>query len=71
MDGLRGSIMVDDLEAVKVCEVERNMESRPVVKPKFMTDFPDFLQAVVREGADELTLRREEEGMLRAFIGCG
>ena len=35
-----------------------------MVKPKFTTD---FLEAVVREGADELTLRTEAEGMLRTF----
>ena len=43
------------------------MESRKVMKPKFTTDFPD---AVVREGADELTLRatlRAEGGVLRTF----
>ena len=36
-----------------------------MVKPEFTTDFPE---AVVREGADELTLRAEVEGMLRTFI---
>ena len=36
-----------------------------MVKPKFTTDFPE---AVVREGADELTLRTEEDGMLRTFL---
>ena len=34
-----------------------------MVKPKFTAD---FLEAVVREGADELTLRAEE-GTLRTF----
>ena len=43
----------------------KNMESRPVVKLKFTTD---FLEAVVRTGADELTLRAHEEGALRSFI---
>ena len=33
--------------------------------PKFTADFPE---AVFREGADELTLRREEKGMFRTFI---
>ena len=56
--------MVDNHEAVKVGDSEKNMESSPVVKPKFTTD---FLEAVVREGADGLMLRREEEGMLRTF----
>ena len=41
------------------------MVSKQVVKPKFTADSPD---AVVREGADELTLRTEEEGLLRTFI---
>ena len=65
MDGLRRFIMVDNREAVKVGDLGKDMESRPVAKPKFTTDFPE---AVVREGADELTLRPEEEGMLRTFI---
>ena len=47
-------------------DLEKNMESRPVVKPKFTTDFPD---ALVRQGVNELTLRAEEEGMLRTSIG--
>ena len=38
---------------MKVGNEEKNVESRPVVKPKFTTDFPE---AVVGEGADELTL---------------
>ena len=53
--------MVDTHESVKVGDSEKNMESRKVMKPKFTTDFPE-------EGADELTLRCEEEGMLRTFI---
>ena len=64
MDGL-GRFMADNHEAVKVGDLELNMESRPVWRPKFTTDFPD---AVVREGADELTLRKEEEGAVRSFI---
>ena len=46
-------------------ELEKNMESNKVVKPKFTTDFPE---AVAREGADEPTLREHEEGALRSFI---
>ena len=64
MDGLRKCIAVDNHEAVKVGDVEKNMESKEVVKPKFTTDFPD---AVVREGADVLTLRADEEGALRTW----
>ena len=43
------------------------MESRKVMKPKFTTNFPED---VVREGADDLTLRatlRAEGGVLRTF----
>ena len=65
MDGLRKFIMVENHEAVKVGELEKNMESRKVVMPKFTTDFPE---AVAREGSDELTLRADEEGALRIFI---
>ena len=65
MDGLRKCIAVDNHEAVKVVDVEKNMESKEVVKPKFTTDFPE---AVVREGADGLTLRADEEGALRTLI---
>ena len=51
--------MVENHEAVKVGDSEKNMESRQVVKPKFTKDSPD---AMVREKADELTLRGDEEG---------
>ena len=44
-----------------VGDVEKSMESRKVEKPKFMTDFP-------QAEADELTLRAEEEGMLRTIL---
>ena len=36
-----------------------------MVKPNFTTD---VREAVVHEGADELTVRAEEEGTLRIFI---
>ena len=42
------------------------LASLSVVEPKFFT--ADLLVAVLREGADELIMRREEEGMLRTFI---
>ena len=54
MDGLRRFLMVDNYEAVKVGDLEGDHGV-----PIFTTDFP---------GADELTLRAEEEGMLRTFI---
>ena len=44
------------------------MESHLMVKLKITADLP---RAVVREGADELTLRREEEGTQRTFGGRG
>ena len=65
MDGLRRFIMVDDHEPVRVGDCETNMESRKVVKPKITTD---CLEAVVRGGAEELTVSADEEGMLRTFI---
>ena len=55
--------MVDNHWAVKVGDLEKNVESRPMVKPKFT----NFLESVVREGADELTLRAEDEGVLRTI----
>ena len=65
LDGLRRFIMVDNHEVVKLGDSEKNMESRIMSKPEFTAD---FLGSVVRERADELTLRAEEEGMLRTFI---
>ena len=47
---------------MKVGASGKNMESRLVVKPKFTSG---ILEAVVREGADELTLRAHDEGTLR------
>ena len=63
MGGLSRFIMVDNHEPVKVGDLEKVTESRPVVKPKFTKD---FLETVVREGA--LTLLADEEGALRTFI---
>ena len=54
MDGLREFIEVDKHEAVKVCGLRKGIKSVQVVKPKFTSDFPE---AVIQEGADELTLR--------------
>ena len=65
MDGLRKFIMVDNHEAVTHGELDMDVESRKVVKPKCTTDFPG---SVVREGADELTLRADEEGALGTFV---
>ena len=65
MDGLRKFIAVDNHEAVKVGGLHQDTKSFKVVKPKFTTD---FLATVIREGADDLTLRAHEEGVLRTFI---
>ena len=56
--------MVDNHEAVKVGDLEKTLQSLSVVELQFTADFPE---AVVREGADELTLRRGEEGTQRSF----
>ena len=65
LDGLRKFIMVYNHEAVKVGELQKNVEYRRVVTPKFTTDSPE---AVVREGADELTMRADEESALHTLI---
>ena len=65
-NGLRKFIMFDNHEAVRVGGLHKNMESRKVVNPKFTTDLSE---AVVREGADELTLRADGGGALHTFIG--
>ena len=65
MDGLRKFLDVDNHEAVKVGGLQEGTTSVKVVKPKFTADFPG---AVIREGADELTLRTHEEGVVRTFI---
>ena len=49
---------------MKVGDFDKNVELKPVVKPKSTTDFP---KVVVWQGADELTLRAEEELALRTF----
>ena len=54
--------MVDIHEVV---DLYWNVDSKRVVKSNFTTDFPE---AVVLEGADELTLRPEEEGTLRTCM---
>ena len=65
MDELRRLVVVDNHDAVQVGDLERTLESLSVVEPKFTAD---ILEAVVREGKDELTLRRGEEGSQRTFI---
>ena len=71
MEELRRFITEVNHETGKIGDWEKTLESIPVVKSKFSEDVPE---AVVREGADELTLRREEEGVLRTLIdtaNCG
>ena len=66
MHELQRFIMVDNHEAVKIGHLEKTLESLSVAEPKFTTDLPD---AVVREGADELSLRKGEEGTQRTWHG--
>ena len=56
---------MDNHAAVQFGDLEKEAKSKEVVKPKFTTDFPG---AVFREGADELTLRADEEGVVCSFI---
>ena len=63
MDGLRNTIDVDNRSAVD--GLRRGTKSMQVKKPQFREVFPE---AVIREGADELTLRAEEVGSRRTFI---
>ena len=65
MEELRRFITEVNHETGKIGDWEKTLESIPVVKSKFSEDVPE---AVVREGADELMLRREEEGVLRTLI---
>ena len=57
MDGLRNFIEVDNHSAVGVGGLRRGTKSIQVKKSQFSVAFPE---AVIREGADELTLRAEE-----------
>ena len=56
---------MDIRSAVDVGGLRRTTISIPEQKPQFSEAFPG---AVIREGADELTLRAEEVGVQRAFI---
>ena len=59
LDGLRSFTGVDNRSAVDVGGWRRGTRMLPVKKPQFSEDFPD---AIMREGADELTLRTDEVG---------
>ena len=57
---------------MKIGDLEKKSEAIKVAGPNFDRQFPRRggpmragREAVVREGADEPTLRREDEGMLR------
>ena len=63
MDGLRSFIEADNHSAVDVGGLRRGTISVHVKKPQFSEVFP---KAVIREGADELTLRAV--GSRRTFI---
>ena len=65
MDGPRSFIEVDNRSAGDVGGLRRGTRSIHVKKPQFSEAFRG---AVIREGADELTLRAEEVGMQRAVI---
>ena len=64
MDRPRKFIAVDTYAAVQVGDLEKETKCKRLVKPKFTRDFP---RAVVREGADELTLHAHEDGAVRSF----
>ena len=59
-------IEVDNQEAVKIGELERNSEAIKLARPKFNKAI--FQDATIREGVDDLALRTGESGMLRTFI---
>ena len=56
---------MDCHEAVKVGDLEHDWVALPIVEPMFSVDCPE---TAILEGAEELTLRRGEEGGLRTFI---
>ena len=67
MEEPRRFVATDYQEAIKIGELEKTREQRPVVKPKFRADIP---HAVVKEWIDELTLRRRRRRRRRyvAFV---
>ena len=64
MDGLRKFITVDNHDAVWG-GLRQGIESFQVVQPMFTAGFSS---EVIREEADEVTLRAHEEGVRRTFI---
>ena len=68
MEELRRFITEVNHETGKIGDLEKTLESMPVVKPKFTGDIPEV---VVREGAGKLTLRREGVAHLHRHHECG
>ena len=65
MEGLRSFIKEDNRRAVDVSHLLKGIRPFEVQKPNFREDYPE---AAIREGTDELTLRAEEVGTLKACI---
>ena len=65
MDGLRNFIRADTRSAVNVDHLRPSTRPLHVQKPSFSDA---FAEAATREGADELSLRADEVGTLRASI---
>ena len=65
MDGLRSFIELVNHSAVDVSHLRKGIRSFKVQKPNFSEDYP---MAAIWEGAEELTLRGEEVGTLKACI---
>ena len=65
MDGLRRFIEADNPGAVDVGDLRRGTKLLLDKKTKFSEASPE---AAIRDGADELTLRADEVGTLKAFI---
>ena len=61
MDYLRRFIKVDNHEAVNVVDMEKNLGGDKMARPKSNKEF--FRDAIIREGADELTLQEGEAGV--------
>ena len=71
MDGLRKFSEVDNHEAVNVGGLRQGTKSVQVVKKGFTADFPE---AVIREGAEELTFKGRRSGLtthLHRHDPCG
>ena len=66
IDELQRLIKVDDHEEVNIADLEKYSVALHVVEPKFGRE--DFPEAAVREGVEELTVRRGEAVGLRTFI---